>query len=838
VIAPSPGDARSGLSADEVALRLAAHGPNALPEPRPEPHWRRLLRHFRSPLIYILLFALAVDLVVWTAAGRAGVPVEAMTIGAILVLNALLGFWQERKAEDALAELGRLAAPQAWVLRDGALARVPSRDLVPGDLVRLEAGDRVPADALALDDPVAVDESLLTGESLPVDRDPGAELAAGTLVVRGRCYATVIRTGLASAMGRVAALLGRVRQEPTPLEKRLDAFGRRVAIVVTLLAVALVVVGTMVEGVPRLAHVLLFAVALAVAAVPEGLPAILTFTLALGVQRMARRHAVVRRLSAVEALGSVTVIATDKTGTLTENRIEVRDLDAPAPADALRAMVLANDAESGAGVGDPVDLALLSYAAAHGVDLAALLSAHPRKSSRPFDSATRSMRVTVAAGERTESYVKGAPESVLEACGLSAEARASWLAKTHAYAMDGYRPLALARADGEDETRLEFLGLALLWDPPRPEVRDAVGQARSAGIRVIMVTGDHPTTALVVARTVGISDTGVVTGAELDRMDDDALARSLRDTSVFARVSPEHKLRIVEVLKRQGEIVAMTGDGVNDAPALKRADVGIAMGLRGSDVSREVADLVLLDDNFATIVHAVEEGRSIYENVQKFVRFLFSTNLAEVLVVTIGAMIAVALNLREASGAILLPLTAAQILFINLVTDGAPALALGLDRNRGVMRRPPRPPDSPLLDAPSLSFVLLAGTTNALVALVLLGLLPAMGQSREVARTATFAFLGAGQQLFAYTARRSGVAPSLNIGLHLAVVLGFAVQLGVVAVPQFRGLFDAVGLPPVAWVAVATGILVSWGLAELVSLVSRRWRVVPEEGLTGRSWRS
>lgn len=808
-----------GLTSGEARLRLQRFGPNALPEPRPHPLWLRFVRQFRSPLIYILLFALAIDLAVWTRVAQPGVPWEALAIAAILILNAVLGVWQERKAEGAVARLQHLTTPQVWALRDGGFVRLAGDGLVPGDVVRLEAGDRVPADALLRSaENVMVDASVLTGESLPIEQAAGDEVLAGTLLVRGMTYAEVTRTGSSSAMGRLATALGSVEVARTPLEKRLEVLGHRVARWILALAALIALGGLWAEGWQRASHVLLFAVALAVAAIPEGLPAVLTVTLALGVERMARRKAAVRRLAAVEALGSVTVIATDKTGTLTENRMDVRELETPDRERALKAMVLANDAEPGMAVGDPLELALLRYARERLGDLEPLRAAHPRTSSRPFDSTAKFMRVTVAQSGAPVTYVKGAPEVLLEKSMLSEGDRGRWRERVAAYGAEGYRVLALAWAEGEREDGLEWLGVVLLWDPPRPEVPGAVSRARAAGIRVLMITGDHPATAGTVARTVGIDDRRVMTGVQLEQLPPAERRRAAAEIDVFARVSPEQKLRIVEALKAGGDIVAVTGDGVNDAPALKRADVGVAMGQRGSDVAREVADLVLLDDNFATIVAAVEEGRSIYENIQKFIRFLFSTNVSEILVVTLGAAAAFLLDLRDAAGQILVPLTAAQLLWINLITDGAPALALGLDRNPGVMERRPRDPDAPLLDPSSLRFILVSGSAKALIAFAILGLFPVwLNQPVGVTQTATFLFLASGQLLFAYPARHTDFRPPPNRVLHLAVATGFAVQLLVVSLPGLMRAFDTVELPAAAWIWVLGSVGLSWGAAEVAT---------------------
>ena len=798
-----------GLTAEEAQKRLEEYGPNALPEKPGEPFFLKFLRQFQSPLIYILLFALVVDLGLWVAEGAEGVPLESLAILAILLLNATLGALQEKRSEEALKRLKALAEPFAWVLRDGEFKRIPAREIVPGDVVRLEAGDRIPADGVLLEaSGVLVDESVLTGESVPVEKGVGEEVYAGTLLVRGRALLEVTRTGLKSAMGRIAGLLLEMEEEKTPLERRLTAFGHRVARWVLLLALALVLLGFLAEG-PSF-RVVLFAVALAVAAVPEGLPAVLTLTLALGVERMARRQAVVRRLSAVEALGSVTLIATDKTGTLTQNRMEVQELIAWDRERALLAMVLCNDADLATGAGDPLELGLLRYAARY-VDVERARRENPRLSERPFDSAWKFMRVTTPKG----SFLKGAPEALIPRLALREEEKARLLAEAEAHAAKGFRVLALAHGEGEREEGLEFLGFVLLLDPPRPEVPEAVRKVLKAGVRVVMVTGDHPATALAIARRVGIPAEVVATGEEIGELSEEELL----EVDVFARVRPEDKLRIVEAFQKAGEVVAMTGDGVNDAPALKRADVGVAMGKRGSDVSREVADLVLLDDNFATIVAAMEEGRNIYENIQKFIRFLFSTNLSEVLVVGLGLVLAVFLGLRDAQGHLLLPLTAAQILWINLITDGLPALALALDRNPGVLDRPPRPKDSPLLDPPSWRFVLLTGSVKAGMALALLALLP-FWLGLEAAQSATFHFMAIGQLFFAYAARHTHLHPLPNPYLHGAVALGILLQVLVGTLAP--GLLEAQPLGPGVWLLILLMALLAWGMAEAVDRVV--WR--------------
>ena len=813
----------TGLSSTEAADRLAQFGPNALPERRPDPWTRRFARQFANALVYILLFALAFDVAFWIFEGAHGWPLESLAIALILLFNALLGMYQEHRSEAALSRLRALGAAHAWVLRDGHLTRLPAGALVPGDCVRVETGDRVPADGTLVGARgVMVDESLLTGESVPVDKDDSDPLFSGTLLLRGTAFLHVDRTGAGSAMGRLATMLASIQPAKTPLERRVDALAQDIARWVLTLAALLALLGIVAEGVARAPHMILFAVALAVAAVPEGLPAVLTVTLSLGVERMARHRAVVRKLSAVEALGSVTVIATDKTGTLTENRMEVRAVDAADMARAMRTIALVNDADLSSQAGDPLDLGLLRHAAAQGIDVAVERRQFTRVSERPFDSAWKFARVTVRDDDALVSYLKGAPEVIVRRSALDPGEHDSWMGKADAYAREGFRVIAVAYGQGETEEHLTLIGLVLFWDPPRTEVPDAIRVAQDAGIRVVMITGDHPATALAVAHLIGIPGVRVLTGEDLADYDERALADALREVNVFARVRPDQKLRLVEALQAQGEVVAMTGDGVNDAPALKRSDVGIAMGQRGSDVSREVADLVLLDDNFATIVGAVQEGRGIYENIQKFLRFLFSTNMSEVLLVASGAMLSFLLGLREASGALLLPLTAAQILWINLMTDGLPALALAFDRTPGVMQQPPRRPQSPLLDRPAARFVITVGTMKAVLALGLLWLVPRLAYDTDTARAVTFHFMAIGQLLLTYPARHTWIRPLPNGYLHAAVGAGLLIQVVAAFIPVTADLLGQVRLPPDLWGLVLVAALGSWALAE--SLARLVWR--------------
>jgi Ca2+-transporting ATPase len=710
-------------------------------------------------------------------------------------------------------------------MRDGKLVRVDASAIVPGDVVRLETGARVPADGrLFASHGVLLDEALLTGESAPVDKGDDDEALSGTLLVRGSGLLEVTRTGRDSAMGRLAHLLGEIAATRTPLERRVDDMGRRIAVWVLVLAAVLAVLGVAVEGIARAPAVVVLAVALAVAAVPEGLPAVLTVALSLGVEQMARRRAVVRRLSAVEALGSVTVIATDKTGTLTESRMDVESIDAVDPHRALLAMVLANDADLSTGAGDPLELGLLRHAANRGIDTGELRRTREVLSTRDFDRTVRISRVTVREGGGSTSYIKGAPEAVLARSSMTTAERESWLEKADAYAQQGFRVLGVAWGAGETEDALSLAGLVLFWDPPRAEVPEAMRRALAAGIRVVMITGDHPATALAVARQIGIPGVRVLTGEDLDDFRGDALLAALAEVNVFARVRPEQKLEIVRALQAGGHVVAMTGDGVNDAPALKQADIGVAMGVRGSDVSREVADLVLLDDNFATIVSAVEEGRGIYTNIQKFVRFLFSTNLSEVLLVATGALVAVAIDLRDGAGALMVPLTAAQILWINLLTDGLPALALALDRTPGVMTERPRPMDEPLLDPSSRRFVVGAGAMKAVLALSLLGLVPHYGYPLETARAATFHFMAIGQLLMTYPARRTRTHPLANPALHAAVATGILIQSATAWWPPAARLLGNAAVPWELWLAIGALAVAAWALSQMIALAAWRER--------------
>jgi P-type Ca2+ transporter type 2C len=731
-----------GLSSSAAAERLSRFGHNVLLESPGKTRLQIVWEQLTSVMVLVLIAAGVISLLL-------GEVIDALAIAAIVVLNAALGFQQEYRAERAMAALKQLAVPLVKVRRDGRPLAVPAHDLVPGDVILLEAGDVVAADARLFSSPnLRVQEASLTGESQPAEKDaeasiaPGAALAdrhtmvyMGTAVAYGRGEAVVVATGMRTELGRIAAAMQAVEREPTPLQRRLEHLARWLAGIVLVLVAIIFVLGLLRGEDVRVTF--LTAISLAVAAVPEGLPAVVTVTLALGAQRMLRRRALVRKLLAVETLGSVTVICSDKTGTLTQNRMTVTqivvggehfDLDSvdaaatsPGLEPTLVAGALCNDAfiQAVAGdgarpetVGDPTEVALAVAAARNALWKPALEAEYPRIAEMPFDSVRKRMLTVHRVGTEGRlpleessyvAFVKGAPDALLETCTtvwspsgvrpLADSARATILEANAALATDGLRVLGVAfrpladpdptRADSD----LTFLGLVGIIDPPRPEVQQAVQTCVAAGVRPVMITGDHPLTAAAIARQLGIGDGHALSGRDLDDLDEPGLDAVVARTSVYARVAPEHKLRIVAALQKRGEVVAMTGDGVNDAPALKQANIGVAMGVEGTEVAREAADMVLLDDNFATIVSAVEEGRVIYDNIRKFLKYLLATNTGELWTMLLGPLFGLPL-----------PLLPLQILWINLVTDGLPALALSVERpERDVMGRPPRRSSESLL---------------------------------------------------------------------------------------------------------------------------------------------
>lgn len=721
----------NGLSGEEAARRLERYGRNQLPVAHVRGPIQRFFAQFHNVLIYVLLGAAVVT-------GSLQHWVDTGVILAVVVANAVIGFVQEGKAEAAIAAIRQMLAPRAAVIRDGRRTTVDGADIVPGDIVLLEAGDKVPADLRVLEARgLAAQEAILTGESVPVEKGTGAVVAdaplgdrrsmlwSGTLVTQGTARGLVVATGARTEIGRIGGLLAGVEQLTTPLVEQIDHFAKWLSFLILLVAALLLIYGYYV-GHHGFSDMFMAVVGVAVAAIPEGLPTVMTITLAIGVQAMARRNAIVRRLPAIEAIGSVSVICTDKTGTLTRNEMVVAEAETPEGSFAVsgegygpqgritpsgdlsvlaRAAALCNDAalheRAGQWVveGDPMEGALLAFAGKVGGDRAA-----KRLDAIPFDSRHRFMAVLVEGHFGRRIYLKGAPERIFRMCdGIDA---AHWQERAELLAHRGLRVLALAeRPETADrieasslEAGLSFVGLVGLIDPPRPEAVAAVAECRNAGIRVKMITGDHAGTAAAIAKQIGLTNPGkVLSGHDLDKLDDAQLAVEVASVDVFARTSPEHKLRLVTALQANGLSVAMTGDGVNDAPALKRADAGIAMGLKGSEAAKEAADLVLADDNFASIVAAVREGRTVYDNLKKVISWTLPTNAGESATIVLALLVGFTL-----------PVTAVQILWVNLITGITLGIALAFEPTEsGTMARPPRPRDAPILSGQLVWHVIL-----------------------------------------------------------------------------------------------------------------------------------
>ncbi|MBI4450613.1 cation-translocating P-type ATPase, partial [Candidatus Woesearchaeota archaeon] len=718
-----------GLSSADATQRLAEHGLNQLREPKRITWWQILLAQFKSPIVWILLAAMAISLAVRETT-------DVIVIGAIVVLNSVLGFVQEYRAERAIEALKKMISLKATVLRDGIVQKIDAAQVVPGDIILVETGDKVPADARVVEETnLQAQEAALTGESVPVRKSanvlkPNTPVAdrlnmvyAGTIITNGHAKAVVAHTGMCTEIGQIARLIQESEPERTPLQKKMAQLGKSLAWIVVAIAVIVFIAGLLVQKMPAI-DMLLVAIALAVAAIPEGLPAVITVSLALGVQKMAAKNALVRNLPSVETLGACTVICADKTGTLTHNEMTVRAVYANNQlitvqgsgyaldgnfsgnpkqferlliAGALNNNSRIHKSEHGYEVtGDPTEAALLVSAQKAGIDIDALAKRHPRVHELEFSSERKRMTTVHKDGAKRVAYMKGGVDIILTLCDriqagntvlrLTRAEKERILSTNNALAQQALRVLGFAFKEakqGEDvEKGMIFLGLQAMIDPPRQEAKDAVGRCTAAGIKVVMITGDHIATANAVAKELGITGMAI-TGEELDRLDEATFHHLVQDVGVYGRVSPSHKLKIIDALKHNGHIVAMTGDGVNDAPALRRADLGIAMGITGTDVAREASAMVLADDNFATIVNAVEEGRRIYDNIQKFLAYLLSGNIAEVLIVLLAVLFGYPL-----------PLAAIQILWINLVTDGLPALALGVEpAEPGVMSRKPRKPE-------------------------------------------------------------------------------------------------------------------------------------------------
>ncbi|MEP6558183.1 MAG: cation-translocating P-type ATPase [Burkholderiales bacterium] len=891
-------DLENGLTSQEALRRLQESGPNDLRAAPPVPAWRRFLAQFHDPLIYLLFAAIAIAVVAWAIEGFAGWPVDALVIALIVLLNGVLGYVQEAKAADAVAALGRMTAVTSSVVRDGRTLRIPSAELVRGDLMVLGEGDAIGADARLIQaTSLRVHEASLTGESEAVLKDvatlnaPAAlgdrldMVFKGTGVAQGTGRAVVTATGMDTEMGAIAEMLEATVEGSTPLAIEVARIGRTLGIAVMIITVVVVVTILLMSDIRSAADVigvLLLGVSLAVAAVPEGLPAILSVVLALGVRRMARHNAIVKNLSSVETLGAASVICSDKTGTLTraemtierivtasgsahvtgvgyspQGQVEHDGVERDAGALRNEQIVvlsggsLAGDAELRQGpggewqiLGDPTEAAFLVAERKMGIT-----DRRQRRFERiaevPFTSERKMMSTIERDHEHGDQFVvitKGAPDVLLDRCSrvrvgmetvaLDAAFRARILADVDALSDAALRTLAVAYrpiAPGEKpqmsaslERDLVFAGTVGIIDPPREEAAVAIREARRAGIRVIMITGDHPHTAARIAADLGIVEHGAtsMTGMEIDALDDAAFAEAVRQTSVFARVAPAHKLRIVDALQADGNVVAMTGDGANDAPALKSADIGIAMGVTGTEVTKQAAKMILVDDNFATIVDAVREGRGIFDSIRKFLRYLLSSNMGEVMTVFLGVVGAGVIGLTGQGEGVVLPLLATQILWINLVTDSGPALAMGVDPpTDDVMARKPRGPHERVIDARMWSGVVQIGVVMAIVTLLTIdmylpgGLIEGTGDL-ATARTAGFTVLVLAQLFNCFNARSDVTSAFshlfVNRWLWSAIALAIALQVAVVHLGFLNLAFGTVPLSLGQWLvcgAMASGVL-------------------------------
>jgi Ca2+-transporting ATPase len=902
-------DLAHGLTSQEASRRLSESGRNELRAAPRAPTWRRVLAQFQDPLIYLLLAAIAIALVAWGIGGWVGWPVDVIVIAAIVVLNGMLGYVQEAKAQDAVAALARMTAVTSSVVRDAQLLRVPSAELVRGDLLVLGEGDAVGADArLVQATSLRIQEASLTGESEAVLKNAAAlrnpatlgdrfnMVFKGTAVVQGTGRAMVTATGMDTQMGAIAKMLEATAQEPTPLQKEVARIGRMLGIAVLIIAAVVVVTILLLSDLRRAADVidiLLLGVALAVAAVPEGLPAILSVVLALGVQQMAKHNAIIKNLSSVETLGCASVICSDKTGTLTRSEMTIERVMTASggtyvtgvgyaphgqvehggvklgagPLHAEHIVVLSGGSLAGnAGLrqgaggaweiqGDPTEAAFLVAERK--------LGATERRERRferigeiPFTSERKMMSTLALDHEHDDAIVliaKGAPDVLLKRCSrarvgmdsveLDDALRARILADVDTLSGAALRTLAVAyrplgpeedsQAGQSLERDLIFVGTVGMIDPPREEAAQAIAEARRAGIRVIMITGDHPRTAARIAADLGIVDAGApaLTGVDLDALDDAGLKDAVRKTSVYARVAPKHKLRIVDALQADGNVVAMTGDGVNDAPALKAANIGIAMGLTGTEVTKEAAKMILVDDNFATIIEAVREGRGIFDNIRKFLRYLLSSNMGEVLTVFLGIVGAGVMGLTASGGAVVLPLLATQILWLNLVTDSWPALAMGVDPpTDDVMARKPRKLNERVIDARMWAGVLQIGVVMALATLLTIDMYLPGGliegaHDLATARTAGFTVLVFAHMFNCFNARSETTSAFTNLFVNPwlwgAIALSTLLQVAVVNLDFLNLAFGTVPLTFNQWlVCTAMGSVVLW-FSELRKLVKR-----------------
>jgi len=865
VIAKLDVDSKNGLNSSEVKGRQRKFGPNQLPDQQRRTLFSLLLEQFKDFMVLVLIGAVIIS-------GLLGQVEDAIAIIAIVILNAIMGFVQEYRAEKSLQALKKLAAPEATVLRNGAKKKVPTEELVPGDIIYLESGDKIPADVRLIElSSLEVNEASLTGESIPVKKETEAikdeDIALGdrknmaymgTTVVKGKAKAVITDIGLDTEMGRIADMLRDTEERETPLQQRLKALGRWLVYLCFLACAAVVVLGVL-KGEP-LYRMFLAGVSLAVAAIPEGLPAIVTLSLAIGVQRMIKRQAIVRKLPAVETLGCATVICSDKTGTLTKNEMTVKklytnrklysaeqnSLNRADVKEVLKIGAICNNAEirrNHQGIkgkmkklkdrfsseskrwkvlGDPTEGALLLAAQKAGLKKEELKSNFSRFWEVPFDSNRKRMSVIGQQEGENTLYLKGAPDVVLDRCShylmngevkrLNRKMIKRLKRQNENLASQALRVLAVATRKlpknfnrnrlERYENRLVFVGLVGMIDPPRPEAQKAIARCKRAGIRPVMVTGDHKNTAQAIAKELNLLNKGdrVITGTELKAMSDDELRQVIDKISVYARVTPEDKLRIVRTLKRKGEVVAMTGDGVNDAPAVKEADIGIAMGEKGTDVTKEASSLILADDNFRTIVAAVEEGRAIYDNIRKFIRYLLSCNIGEILTMFLASLFGFPL-----------PLVPIQILWVNLVTDGLPALALGVDQSDDdIMERTPRPPNESIFAHGLRTRIITQGILIGLSTLFvfILGLRVSNGNLVE-ARTMAFTNLVMAQLFFVFSCRSERYSlfemnPFSNLYLVTAVIISFVMQLIVLYIPALEGIFKTTSLNQVEWILILT----------------------------------
>jgi Ca2+-transporting ATPase len=877
-------DGKSGLSSAAAEAKLRSVGTNELVEKKGRGPMAIFLDQFKSLIIWVLIVAALIS-------GFLKEWVDALAILAIVVLNAILGLLQEFRAEKSLAALKKLSAPSSKVFRDGAVRMVPARELVPGDLVEVEAGDNIPADGRVLwhTSNLAVHEASLTGESTPVNKTdlaleekdiPLAERAnilyMGTSVVSGKARAFVVETGMQTELGRIAGLIQDIRKETTPLQRKLEQFGK-LLIYLCFVLVGIVFGLEILRG-GKVLDMFLTSVSLAVAAIPEGLPAVVTIALALGVQRMVRRNVLIRKLPSVETLGCATVICSDKTGTLTKNEMTVRTIwtsrgafevtgtgydpagefrtgagpvDPCGHPDLVKALilgVLCNNAQltlvdgKTCVFGDPTEIAILSAAAKAGVWKAEEEDDYELVEEIPFDSERKKMSVVRRADQDLTVFTKGAPDLLLKDCTfiledgeerpLTEADRDRIMRANDGYSAQALRVLAVAYRNLDQEPHsyaaeaiekdLTFAGLVAMIDPPRPEVREAMAKCRTSGIRTVMITGDHKNTAVAIARELGFygDDSRALTGEDVDRLDDAALDAAVEKVAVYARVSPEHKLRAVRAWRRRGEIAAMTGDGVNDAPAVKEADIGVAMGITGTDVTKEVSDMVITDDNFASIVAAVEEGRGIYDNIRKFIHYLLSCNLGEILVMFTAALFALPV-----------PLLPIQLLWVNLVTDGLPALALGVDPVApDIMARPPRKPDQPIITGARAWLIGLQGILIMACSLsAFLFVLLYEKEDLAMARTAALATLACSQLFHSFNCR--SMRDSLfkigifsNPQLVYATGLSFLLQMAIIYVPFLQPVFKTrtLGALDLSMIIVFSSLPL-W-IMELVKALNRKFR--------------